>query len=89
MRQRSVAVLSAVALLLIADVGRSAGYAINDQGTRALSQSLAATATLEGPETLFYNPAGLVEMDGWQIAGGLTALRLDVSSTPESSGLTG
>jgi len=81
----------ALALLLTltpAQDAGAAGYAINDQGTRALSQGLAATATLEGPETLFYNPAGLAAIDGWQISGGMTQIRLDVTSTSSASGIT-
>ena len=87
---RARAVALAVALVsasLAPTSAQAAGYAINDQGTRALSQGLAVVATLEGPETLFYDPAGLAAIDGWQIAGGMTELKLDVSSTSSATGV--
>lgn len=76
-----------LALALSGPSALAAGYAINDQGTRALAQGLAAVATLDGPETLFYAPAGLAQLEGWHVAAGVTALGLDVSSTSSATGV--
>jgi long-chain fatty acid transport protein len=81
-----------VALVALVDASatgaRAAGYAINDQGARSLSRGLAVPATLDGTETLFFNPAGMAELEGWNLAGGVTAIRLGIESTPAGSGVT-
>src|SRR6185369_1505416 len=84
---RSSFPLLLVALLALPAGARAAGYAINDQSARALGQGLAGVATLEGTETLFYNPAAADALRGWSLAAGMTRLSLDVSATPLEDGL--
>ncbi len=86
---RAAALALALALVCVGAPAtvRASGYAINDHGARALAQGLAAVATLDSPETLFYNPAGMTTLSGWSLSAGVTHLSLDVASTPLATGL--
>ena len=44
----------------------AAGFYLGEQDSVASARSLAVTAKLEEPSTLFFNPAGLTFLDGLQ-----------------------
>ena len=76
-----------LAALALAGTARAAGYAINDQGSRAMAFGLATSAALDGPETLFYNPAGAIQLGkGWHLSVGGAQILADFSSTPVETG---
>jgi long-chain fatty acid transport protein len=83
-----LAALGLVVTAALADPppARAGGYAINDHGARAMAQGLATAATLQGPETLHYNPAGLSELHAWNLSFGSTLLLASFDSTPEFPG---
>lgn len=80
-------VLASVVVALATSSGpaRGAGYAINDQGARAMAQGLVVSALLDGPETVFYNPAGVAAIDGLHLSTGLTSLFADFDARPEET----
>jgi long-chain fatty acid transport protein len=49
----------------------AAGFALGEQSVKAVGNSLAgAAATAEDASTIFYNPAGLTELSGFQLQAG-------------------
>src|SRR5437899_8038103 len=88
-KRRTRTVLSALLTLLLG-AGRLAfgsGYAIYEQGAKAMAQAGAFSARADDPSALFFNPAGILQLDGVQVYLGTTAIWLG-SSTLDSS-LTG
>jgi long-chain fatty acid transport protein len=62
------------AQVLVVKTLSAAGYELMEQSAVAQSRSLAVTARLADPSTLFYNPAGLGFLDGLHVSAGTTIL---------------
>ncbi|HOT01489.1 MAG TPA: OmpP1/FadL family transporter [Acidobacteriota bacterium] len=52
----------------------AAGFAINEQGARSMAQAMAFVARADDPSALFYNPAGITQLEGTQFYFGATAI---------------
>jgi long-chain fatty acid transport protein len=63
-------------LLLVVSAGRvhSAGFAIMQQGTSPMGQGNAFVAQADDPSAVFFNPAGIVQLDGGQAYLGSTLI---------------
>jgi len=81
MKKLVIAVLSVFILAPVARSGGSAGYAgaflKNGVGSRALGMGGAYTAVAEGPEAVYFNPAGLGYSSRVDFSSGYKALSLD------------
>ena len=51
-----------------------AGYALHEQGSRALGTAGAFAATADDPSAIFYNPAGLAGLDGTRFYAGVSPI---------------
>lgn len=62
------------------------GFYIYEQGAKAVGMGGAFTAQADDPSAIYYNPAGIAQLKGTQIMGGLSPIM--PSSTFESDGAT-
>ncbi|MCF6157636.1 MAG: hypothetical protein E3K32_03475 [wastewater metagenome] len=60
--------------LLLHGVAAASGFRIVSQGAKATGMGNAFTATADDPSTIFYNPAGLIQMKGTNIYIGTAAV---------------
>ena len=58
----------------------SSGYLIYEQGAKASAEAGAFTARADDPSAIFYNPAGITELEGWQILVGSSGILLGDTS---------
>jgi long-chain fatty acid transport protein len=71
MRQNRFVLLSFVAGLVWAGTASAAGFGLFQHGGRAMGQVGAFTARASEPSAVTYNPAGIVDLDGFQAQAGL------------------
>jgi len=64
------------------------GYSIYEQGAKAMANAGAFTARADDPSALFFNPAGIVQLDGIRFNIGTNAIFLTGSEFESSSGPT-
>lgn len=63
--KRFFPVLLVVALVALASAtALAAGFAINEQGARAMGQAMAFAARADDPSAVFFNPAGITQLEG-------------------------
>ncbi len=63
----------------LAGDARAAGFSIYEQGAKASGQAGAFTARADDPSALFYNPAGITQLDGWSVYGNINAIALSTT----------
>lgn len=68
--------LSILLLALITSNLQAAGYFLPNQSTEATARGNAWVATANSPVAIHYNPAGLGQLDGPSMEGGIYAVRL-------------
>lgn len=72
---RRIAALAGVALLMFNEsLALANGFQINSQGAKAAAQGDAFTAQADDPSAIYYNPAGLTQLQGTQISAGVYAI---------------
>lgn len=59
---------------LLAGSAMAAGFQINEQGARAMGQAMAFAARADDPSAIYYNPAGITQLEGTQFYFGGTAI---------------
>lgn len=67
----AVAVLIAAQLLSLG-TARASGYLVPEQDAEAMGQSVAWAARARGASSIFFNPAGLTQLEGWEVSLGTT-----------------
>ena len=89
MRKVTGFILAALALCLLASGAvLGSGYSIYEQGARAMANAGAFTARADDPSALFFNPAGIVQLDGIRFNFGTNAIFLTGSQFESTSGST-
>ncbi len=58
-------------LVFLPSVVLGSGYAINEQSTRVIGRGGAFAAQADDPSAVYYNPAGIVQLEGTQVSAGL------------------
>lgn len=66
--------LSAVSLLMSVSTVFAAGFALPEQSASAMGMSSAFTAQADDASAVWYNPAGMTNLDGTRVSGGLVAI---------------
>jgi len=69
-----VLALSAVSLLMFWSTVYAAGFALPEQSASAMGMSSAFTGQADDASAVWYNPAGITQLDGTRISGGLVAI---------------
>jgi long-chain fatty acid transport protein len=81
MRKRAGVILAVLALgPALPGAAFASGYAIYEQGARAMANAGAFTARADDPSALFFNPAGIVQLKGRRFNFGTNAIFLTGSS---------
>lgn len=63
-----------IILLIFNSRTLAAGFIVNSQGAKAAAQGDAFTAQADDPSAIYYNPAGLAQLQGTQISAGVYAV---------------
>ncbi len=71
---------SVVVICLVSNVS-GAGFSIFEQGAEAMGMAGAFTARADNPSAIFFNPAGITQLEGTQVSAGLTVIAPDVTLT--------
>ncbi len=63
------------------------GFGLADQDAFATARGEAFVATADNPSAVYYNPAGITQLEGNNLRGGIYGIYLDSSYSPPSSAL--
>jgi long-chain fatty acid transport protein len=67
-----------------------AGYDLPDQDAYVIGRGMAFVATADNPSAIYYNPAGITQLSGQNLRGGLYGIYLDPTfKAPSGSGIDG
>lgn len=78
--------LTAMLSLVLAASAHAAGFAVDTHGGKATGLATAVTAHIDDPSTVFYNPAGLLHLEGVQVMAGATLINPNLRITSQQSG---
>ncbi|MFV1951181.1 MAG: OmpP1/FadL family transporter [Nitrospinota bacterium] len=78
--------LSGLMVTLLVHQADGAGFGIFDQGARAFAMAQAFTALADDPSAIFYNPAGISQLEGTEVYVGTTIIApvVEYSADPGS-----
>src|ERR1035438_7475497 len=89
LNQRILSKLLATVLLAGAALDAAAnGFGLPDQDGFATARGEAFVATAENPSAIYYNPAGITQLEGGNLRSGIYGIYLDPSYNPPGSGNT-
>ena len=77
---------AAAALAFLPNTGRGLGIRIVDQDAFATSRGEAFTATADNPSAIYYNPAGITQLEGTRAQYGVYGISLESSVNPALPG---
>ena len=63
-----------LAVLVMPGMAFSAAFSIFDQGAKAVAMGNAFVAQADDPTAIYYNPAGLVQLEGTQVSAGVMSI---------------
>lgn len=87
-----VSLLSSIALCTLAGAANAAGFYIQEQSVRGLGSAFSGSATnLEDASTIYFNPAGMTKLDGFQTQAGVNVIIPDskIKNNGTTSGPSG
>ncbi len=87
MMARRTILIRVLTLLISGILSRKAsanGFRLPDQDAFATARGEAFVATADNPSAIYYNPAGLTQLEGSNLRGGLYGIYVDSSFTPPS-----
>src|SRR3984885_13632039 len=76
--------LIALAILTAPSLGFALGIRIADQDAEATARGDAFVATADNPSAIYYNPAGITQLEGQQVRAGLYLISADTEYTSPS-----
>src|SRR5271154_1805097 len=68
-------------LLLLPAVARADGFRLPNQDPEAIARGNAFTATADNPSAIYYNPAGITQLDGLNVRAGVYFVSAGVDYT--------
>src|SRR5664280_3773860 len=71
--------LAAILLGCLPFTSPATGFRLPDQDAFATARGEAFVATADNPSAIFYNPAGITQLDGSNVRGGIYGIYLDPS----------
>jgi long-chain fatty acid transport protein len=74
MFRRLILVIAAVCFIL-PSAAFASGFAINEQGAKALGMGGAFAAQADDPTAVYYNPAGITQLEGTQVSLGFSLIQ--------------
>lgn len=80
------AVSASVVAVVCPQVASATGFRLPDQDAFATARGEAFAATADNASAVYYNPAGLTQIEGQQVRGGVYGLNLNVSYESPSGG---
>jgi long-chain fatty acid transport protein len=78
-KTRFLTVSATVFLTLVGLNIRGGGYDLPDQDAFAVARGMAVVATADNPSAIYFNPAGITQIDGSEVRGGIYGVDLDPS----------
>jgi long-chain fatty acid transport protein len=81
-RQNPLKFLAILISGVLAQKASANGFALPDQDAFATARGEAFVATADNPSAIFYNPAGITQLEGNNVRVGLNALNYDISFKP-------
>lgn len=83
---RSVFASAAYAVVALPAVVRAQGFGLNEIGSCAIGRGFGVTAApCRDASTIFWNPAGAVALNGWNITGGVASISIKGSFTQDTT----
>ncbi len=67
-------VVSAFSILLFSSFAYASGFLLPDQSSSAMGMASAFAGQADDPSAVWYNPAGITQLDGMRISGGVIAV---------------
>ena len=67
-------ITTVVTCLLVTSSILAGGFQINEQGARAMGMANAFTGVANNPSAIFFNPAGITQLNGTQFLGGVSII---------------
>jgi long-chain fatty acid transport protein len=64
-----------LSLVLMSGLAFGNGFAINEQGAKAVAMGGAFVAQADDPTAVYYNPAGILQLEGTQVSVGMSVIR--------------
>src|SRR5450756_2003987 len=86
-RQRSYPFVALLLTILVPQVSRGIGFLLPNQDPVAIARGNAFVATADNPSAIYYNPAGITQISGWDVeVGELNYIGIDANYKPASGG---
>src|SRR5579863_8406857 len=76
--------LACCAVLLSAVCARAVGFRLPNQDPEAIARGNAFSATADNPSAIYYNPAGITQLDGLNVRAGIYFVSAGVDYTSPS-----
>ena len=89
MRRALVSFAVSAAMLATAPLSFGAGLKINEQGAKAMGMANAFTAQADDPTALYFNPAGIAYLKGFQVNLGSVVIAVPQTQFDGTTGLSG
>src|SRR5512143_442885 len=83
-RQLLVAAILTVLCLLASSPAQASGFGLNEHGAKAMGMGGAYTAIADRPQAIFFNPAGVGQLTGFNVDLGVTMVTPGTSYTGPS-----
>jgi len=83
-RQEQLFLVFGAVTLLAAKESLGAGFDLPDQDAFAIGRGMAVVATADNPSAIYYNPAGITQLEGNHFRAGLYGLALEPSYSPSA-----
>ena len=74
MKRALVGMVVLFSLMMVSSEGLAAGFRLPDQDSAALGMAGAFAGQADDPAAVWYNPAGMIQLDGTRISGGVIGI---------------